>query len=71
MSDHTWLILGYILVSCYDVNGIPMNQHDFDFFHSVHNSYVLHASKPLLQFNTAIFMDQGYIRYSNVYRRST
>ena len=37
MSDHTWLMLGYILVmSCYDINGFPMN-HDLNCFNSVHN----------------------------------
>ena len=70
MSDHTWLILGYILViSCYDVNRFPMNHRNFDFFHSVHNFVCFECVNNLLKFNTAKFIDQGYGCYTNVYRR--
>ena len=54
MNDHIWYFLGYIiLISGYDVNGLPMNHHDFDFFSICKISYVLHAIKHLLIFNTA------------------
>ena len=56
MNDHICYILGYILlIFGYDVNGLPMNHHDFDFFQSVHNFMCFACDKKIPNIQHRLF----------------